>query len=62
MVLGKGAAGGRLGSDLLSCMLPTLRFPARPSQVLPLGPALPVPSQARWRGDGVERDVEWEQD
>lgn len=43
-------------------MLPTLRFPALPSQVLPLDPALPVPSQARWRGDGVERDVEWGQD
>lgn len=43
-------------------MLPTLCFPVRPSQVLPLDPALPVPSQARWRGDGVQGDAEWGQD
>lgn len=33
----------------------TLRFPTRPSQVLPLGPALPVPSQARRQWGWSER-------
>lgn len=44
-----------------SVLLPTLRFPARPNQVLPLGPALSALSLARAAGTGVGGVVEWGQ-